>query len=69
VKLEPVTSSNIAAVGYDHATRTLGVQFKSGGTYHYHDVSPEEHRALVSADSIGSHFHQHIRSGKRVSKQ
>lgn len=60
-ELKPVTSSNLKAVGYDAATRTLGVQFASGTRYDYTDVPPEAHQALMAADSIGSHFAKHIR--------
>lgn len=69
MKLEPVTSSNIAAIGYDHATKTLGVQFKSGGLYHYHGVQPHEHAAFMSADSHGKHFGKHISGKFKFAKQ
>lgn len=59
--LKPVTSSSIQAVGYDEDHRTLHVRFNSGSTYSYPEVDPEEHRALVSAQSIGAHFAKHIR--------
>jgi hypothetical protein len=58
---KPVTSSSIQAVGYDEPSRTLHVRFNSGATYSYPDVEPEQHRALVEADSIGAHFSKHIR--------
>lgn len=61
MKLDPVTSSNIAAIGYDHATKTLAVQFKSGDLWHYQGASAEHHRALMSAKSVGKHFHAHIK--------
>lgn len=38
--LVPVVSSNLAAVGYDPAERTLYVAFKSGALYAYDDVPP-----------------------------
>lgn len=69
MKLDPVTSSNIAAVGYDHATRTLGVQFKSGHLFHYQGVEPHQHAALLGADSVGKHFHAHIKSKFEGKKQ
>ncbi len=34
----PVVSENVAFAGYDHATRTLRIRFRSGGTYDYVDV-------------------------------
>lgn len=60
----PVSSSNIASVGYDPASRTLAVEFKSGGVYHYPGIDPEQHRAFVSAPSVGGHFHTHIKGLK-----
>lgn len=59
---EPVTSSNIAAVGYDPATQTMEVEFKNGTAYSYTGVSPEQHKAFVEAPSVGSHFHSQIRN-------
>ncbi len=60
--LKPVTSSNIAAVGYDKDAKELHVQFKSGATHIYSNVSPEQHDAMVKAESVGSHFHHQIRN-------
>ncbi len=53
-------SSNIAKIGHDGATLTI--EFKNGGIYDYEGVTPEQHKALVNADSVGSHFHHHIKS-------
>lgn len=68
----PVKSSNIKSVGYDPARRLLEVEFSSGGVYQYEDVSKEEFNALMHADSIGGHFHIHIRNSfktKRVERE
>lgn len=56
-----VKSSNITSIGYDPATATLEVQFKNGGRYQYAGVDARTHGALMGADSIGAHFHQHIK--------
>jgi len=66
IKLEPVKSSSIAAVGYDAPTKTLAVRFANGGTYHYEDVPPEKHAALLKAKSIGGYFHRSIRAAHPV---
>lgn len=60
--LTPVTSSNIAAIGYDPEAREMHVQFKSGGIWIYADVPPEAHEEFASAESVGKHFHAHVRS-------
>lgn len=61
MKLKPVTSSSINAIGYEPESKTLHVEFSSGRAYHYTGVEPEEHEALVNAPSIGAHFSKHIR--------
>lgn len=40
MKMQPVTSTNIAAVGYDPASRVVRVGFQSGGVYDYYDIDP-----------------------------
>lgn len=62
MNMKPVTSSNISEVGHDPETNTLHVKFKNGGHYMYNGVSADEHDALLAADSIGSHFHTHVKS-------
>jgi hypothetical protein len=62
-EMTPVSSSNIAAVGYDEQAGELTVEFHSGQTYVYDGISPETYRALLQAPSIGSFFYANIRSG------
>lgn len=62
--MTPVKSSNIKAIGYDPNTKTLTIEFNSGGIYDYPDIEQHEHDSLLSAESIGSHFHKHIRPKK-----
>ena len=61
----PVVSSNLKSVGYDPKTKSLEVEFKGGGVHQYLDVSTGHHKALMSAPSIGSYFHEHIRSAHK----
>lgn len=68
MRLEPVQSSNIVAVGHDAETSKLFVQFKSGGTYQYDNVPPEAHAAFVGAESVGKHFHAEIKGKYEGSK-
>jgi len=60
--MQPVESSNIAAMGYDEEDKRLRVTFKSGATYDYLNVEPETHAAVIGADSVGSAFHRLIRA-------
>ena len=59
--LDPVDSSNVAAVGYDPDTRTLRVRFHSGGVYDYAGVPPEIHAALMAGESKGGYLARAIR--------
>ncbi|MCC6800438.1 MAG: KTSC domain-containing protein [Anaerolineae bacterium] len=59
--MAPVESSQIAAIGYDAATLTLGVTFKQGGHYRYAGVQPEDFEAFRQAPSAGRHFDKFIR--------
>ncbi len=38
--MHPATSTNVRAVGYEPATRTMRVQFRSGGVYDYYAIDP-----------------------------
>jgi hypothetical protein len=57
----PVSSSNLAEVGYDPETQTLEVQFVSGTEGHYEGVPQAQYDALMAAQSKGSYFHHNIR--------
>ncbi|PFG29719.1 KTSC domain-containing protein [Paramicrobacterium agarici] len=41
MRLEPIESDALDAVAYDPGTRTLLVQFESGGLYAYDDVDQQ----------------------------
>lgn len=68
MNLVPVTSSNLAAIGYDAANSQLHVKFKNGGVFVYSGVPADKHKALMAAKSIGSHFHAHIRNAHTAVK-
>lgn len=63
--MKPVQSSNVHAIGYDESTRDMAIRFHKNGeptnTYTHHDVPPEEHAALMSAESHGKHYAANIR--------
>ena len=60
IPLVPVTSSNVAALGYDDPSRTLAVKFNSGSLYHYMDVPPELYAEAMKAKSIGSFLSERV---------
>lgn len=64
----PVTSSNIASIGYDANTMTLEVEFTNGSVYQYFDVPETEYQALVSASSVGTHLNQNIKARYRYAQ-
>lgn len=56
---KPVSSSQIAAVGYDPAASVLEVEFNSGSVYQYDGVPPEvaiPMQGLRPGVSIGTYF-------------
>lgn len=64
-----IVSSNLAAMKYDAPAQTLSVRFKSGATYDYADVAPEEAENLFHASSPGKYFNDAIKGNyeeKRV---
>lgn len=56
MKRTPVTSSNIASVGYDDASQVMEIEFKTGKVYQYPMAPREKYDALMAAPSIGKHF-------------
>lgn len=65
VALEPVTSSQIAAIGHDSETNTLAIQFLSksgpGSVYHYQNFTEDLFEAFKNSESVGKHFYAHIK--------
>lgn len=67
MKHKEVQSSNIKSVAHDAQESVLEVLFHSGAKWRYHPVTREEFDALCGAESIGKHFHAHIKSKKNAS--
>lgn len=64
MKMMPVRSSLISAVGHEERTGLLKVQFHQGGSYMYGNVPVEKYHEMLKADSMGKFFHQHIKKNK-----
>ena len=65
----PVKSSHIESIGHDADGQTLYVRFKDAGTYAYSGVDGTKFHQLRQAESVGSHFHRHVKSvhhGRKV---
>lgn len=61
MKMTPVQSSSVSAVGYNEEAQELHVDFHGTGQYVYQNVPPEKYKAMMQAGSIGGHLHQHIK--------
>jgi len=55
-------SSNVARHGYDPETKTLAIEYKGGGVYHYPDVDEKVYADMQEAKSVGKFVAQNIRS-------
>jgi len=47
MKMHPITSDSLHAVGYDAERRTLRVEFENGGVYDYFDIDPSLYDAML----------------------
>lgn len=56
-----IKSSNIAKVGYDDDSGSLGVEFVSGGVYLYKNVPKALYTGMIGAKSAGIYFSANIR--------
>ena len=64
----PVTSSNIASIGFDEDSSTLEIEFNSGAVYQYFDVPLVVYEGMIEADSKGQYLAQHIKGQYRYVK-
>ena len=60
--MHPVSSSNIAAVGYDAENQTVYVRFLNGSTYAYKGVPEHEFENLLTAPSVGSYLNRNYKN-------
>jgi len=68
MKMTPVDSSNLSAVGYDPKTKTMHIRFQSGRLYAYYDVPEDIYQDLMNADSLGSYFNSFIKGAFAYTK-
>ena len=60
MRLDPVESSMVAAVGYDRDLQALVVLYNSGRAYQYLQVPPEVFQGLQEAQSKGRYLLDHV---------
>jgi hypothetical protein len=64
----PVSSSNIASIGYDAKTLTLEVEFRDGSIYQYFDVPETVYQEFMRASSKGRFLHANIKGNYRYAR-
>ena len=65
---EPVSSSNLASIGYDSQTLTLEVCFKSGRIYQYFDVPENIYDGLRATGSPGGYLNRKVKGNFRYAR-
>lgn len=63
-----VSSSNIDKIGYDIASKTLVIDFLSGGRYSYKNVPKMIFDNMLKSQSKGKYFYKNIREKYNFSK-
>lgn len=61
-EMTPVSSSNVAEIGYDEATQEVYVRFLNGSLYVYKGVPSLEYQGLLNAPSVGSYLHRNFKN-------
>lgn len=60
--MQSVSSSNIAAIGYDAENKVVYVQFLNGSIYIYKGVPEHEFENLRTAPSVGSYLNRNYKN-------
>ena len=60
--MQPVSSSNIAEIGYDEPNQTVYVRFLNSSVYIYKGVPQIEYDGLLNAPSLGSYLHRNFKN-------
>ncbi|HEV3322761.1 MAG TPA: KTSC domain-containing protein [Solirubrobacteraceae bacterium] len=64
----PVSSSNVASVGYDSQIMVLEVEFSDGAIYQYFDVPEDDAVGLLNSDSVGKYLNSNIKGHYRYAR-
>jgi hypothetical protein len=65
---EPMSSTNVASVGYDEQSETLEVEFANGSVYQYFNVGLALYEQFRTAPSKGQFLNSNIRSSYPYSR-
>lgn len=60
IKMTPVISSNIVAIGYDKENKILRVIFKGNSSYLYFNVEEEIYNNLAQSESKGKTLNESV---------
>ena len=61
MQMVQVTSSAIIAIGYDHQTSRMKIQFQQGHNYDFCRVPADVYSAFMRAYSKGAYYNDHIK--------
>jgi hypothetical protein len=64
----PLSSTNLAAAGYDPATEILEIEFIKTGVYQYFNVPQVIYDGLMQAPSAGQFFNANIKNAFACTK-
>lgn len=67
MKMTPVSSTTVSAVGYDEDNGWLDLAYVKGITYRYRGVPPATYRRLLAAPSKGAFINAAIKGRYRYS--
>ena len=65
---QPFESKLLASSAYDAGKHTLYLRFRNGDVYRYFELSPEQYRDFLNAESRGRYFLSHIRNHFRYER-
>jgi hypothetical protein len=67
IQMEPVVSSNVAAIGFNAKTGIMRIKFLNGGLYETVGASQADYDAFKLAKSKGSYFAKVLKTSKSFS--
>lgn len=65
IRRQPVSSSNVASIGYSRHLRALEIEFTRGAIYRFLDVPKSLYRELMESSSKGHFIAQNLRDQYR----
>jgi len=61
-EMTPVSSSNVAQIGYNEDEQLVYVEFLNGNIYMYKGVPQHEYDNLLTSSSVGSYLHRNFKN-------